>query len=132
MSIRKTNFPCGHRGKGRYCHRCACEAEIAKRRDQAKSEWKSRLSSAPIPLGHLPADVADKTLGVIAELERGASYLDYLGKRLKTMGRRDIISIRIGRRHRLICRESNGSLEFVEALTHEEYNSRLASGGWAG
>ena len=130
MPVRKKTFPCGHRGSGKFCHRCAEDEKRKNQISQARAERRSRLSASPIPLNHLPANVADKTLRVIVELQSGASYLDFMGKRLKTIGQRDVILIPVGRRHRLICREVNGSLEFVEAITHEEYNSRLSAGGW--
>lgn len=66
------------------------------------------------------------------DLNAGKAYQDFKGKRLVTMGQREVISVPIGRRYRLICRDSNGCLEFIEVITHEEYNNRLSSGGWAG
>lgn len=67
----------------------------------------------------------------MADLCEGRPYLDFKGKRMITMGQREIISIPVGRRYRLICCEKSGTLKFVEVISHEEYNSRLASGGWS-
>ncbi|BBL74806.1 hypothetical protein MishRS11D_19040 [Methylomagnum ishizawai] len=97
---------------------------------QAKTQRIQRLSQAPIPLDDLPPEIAEKTLEMIAALQQGASYMDFMGKRMKNMGQRHVISIPIGRRYRLICKEDNGQLEFIEAISHEEYNNRLSGNGW--
>ncbi len=46
------------------------------------------------------------------------------------MGQREVISIPIGKRYRLICLEQNGEMRYLEVLSHEQYNNRLKSGGW--
>ena len=97
---------------------------------QAKAARKRRLSSSPIPLEHLPTDVAEKTLQVIVDVQKGTSYLEFKGKRLTAMGQRHIISIPIGRSYRLICSGHEEEIEFVEAISHENYNNRLSSGRW--
>lgn len=131
MAGRKKTFPCGHTGKGKYCHRCAQEEKRKQAILGAKSEWKDRLSSAPVELDHLPKEVAEKALAVIAELQEGRPYPDLKGKRMITMGQREIISIPVGRRYRLICCDKKSSLECIEVISHEDYNNRLTSGGWS-
>ncbi|WP_221066712.1 DUF7682 family zinc-binding protein [Methylomagnum ishizawai] len=130
MPVRKKTFSCGHSGKGRFCHRCASEEQRKHAMLQAKTQRIQRLSQAPIPLDDLPPEIAEKTLEMIAALQQGASYMDFMGKRMKNMGQRHVISIPIGRRYRLICKEDNGQLEFIEAISHEEYNNRLSGNGW--
>lgn len=98
----------------------------------AKKEMSDRLSKSPIPLDHVPTSVADRTLEVIVALSKGAAYQSFKGKRLVTMGQRDVVSIPIGRRYRLICRHTKGPLQFLEIISHETYNNRLSSGGWEG
>lgn len=132
MPKRKKKFPCGHVGHGRYCHRCAEKEAQRQQSAQQRQAWQVQLAAAPIPLEHLPRDVAQRVLEVLAELDRGSSYASLQGKRLHKMGQRSVISIPIGLRFRLICREeeTTGKLVPIEALTHEEYNTRLAAGGW--
>ncbi len=130
MAGQRKSFPCGHAGKGKYCHRCAAAEAERQKVAQIKGDWQSRLRASPIPLDHLPKGVAENVLRVIEDLKSGKPYEDLKGKRLITMGQRDVISIPIQRRYRLICRDREGKIEPIEAITHEVYNSRLSSGGW--
>jgi len=132
MAKRRTRFPCGHVGRGRYCHRCHQEEQQKQKATQVRDDWRERLASSPIPLVDLPPAVAARAFEIITGLMAGTPYRDFKGKRMVTMGQREIISVPVGRRYRLICREADGSLEFLEIITHEEYNSRLSSRGWAG
>lgn len=131
MPKRKKKFPCGHVGHGRFCHRCAEKEAQRQKSAEQRQAWQAQLAAAPIPLEHLPRDVAQRLLEVLAALDAGTSYVALQGKRLHKMGQRAVISIPIGLRFRLICREEEaGRLVPLEALTHEEYNTRLATGGW--
>lgn len=130
-------FACGHTGKGQFCHRCvqAEKEKAAKIQQQAeailkKQSWQSQLNASPVPLNHLPKEIASKALQIIEGLNSGKSYLAFKGKRLAEMGLRQIVSIPLGLSHRLVCREENDVLTYLEATTHEKYNNRLATGGW--
>ncbi len=141
MAGRIKTFPCGHSGKGQFCHRCkqleherqaasAQRAASEAARSEERQQWQERLAAAPLDLSLLPRNAAEKCLQVIERLRQGTSYMELQGKRLSAMNQRTIISIPLGWSFRLICREQEGSLEFVEAISHETYNNRLASGGW--
>lgn len=130
MAGRKRRFPCGHVGRGQYCHRCAQEKQAREQARAARQAWAERLAAAPVALESVPRHVAEKVLQIIAELEQGKRYQDFKGKRLALMGQRDVISIPVGWSHRLICREGEAGLEYVEVISHETYNKRLAAGGW--
>lgn len=132
MAGRRKTFPCGHLGKGKYCHRCAQESIEAEGELDARRDWQARVSAAPVSLDGIPRSVAEKILHTIAALNNGKSYVDFKGKRLRTMGQREVISVPIGRRYRLVCLEQDQGLTFLEVLTHEQYNNRLSSGGWTG
>jgi hypothetical protein len=121
-------FPCGHQGKGQYCHRCKQKEDQKQAAAQERAAWNEKLSAAPIRLDHLPRDVVERVLEVLQGLQQGKWAG---GKRLTKMGQRVIISIPIGWKYRLICKEKEGRLECLEVITHETYNQRLASGGWA-
>ena len=119
----KKKFPCGHVGNGKFCHRCAQEEkrtqeEEERKREHAKNkhDWGERISLSPVRLDHLPIEIAKKSLQVINKLNNGGKYQVVQGKRLVAMGKRHIISIRIGQRYRLICRESQKSLDYVEVI----------------
>ena len=132
MTKRRRAFPCGHTGRGRYCHRCQQEKQEKQKVTQAKEEWREQLASSPIPLVDLPPAVATRAFDIITELKAGAPYRSFKGKRMVTIGQREIISVPVGRRYRLVCREVDGLLEFLEIISHEEYNNRLSARGWVG
>lgn len=88
------------------------------------------MAQAPVSLEHVPRPIATKALHVIEKLAQGADYRQFHGKRLVAMGQRTIVSIPLGWGHRLICREEGARLGPIEVLSHETYNTRLASGGW--
>jgi hypothetical protein len=96
----------------------------------SKRTWKDRMSQSPVPLEHLPREIAEKALRLTDDLMSGKTYLDFKGKRMLTLNQREVISIPVGRRFRLICRENGNRLDFLEIITHEQYNNRLTSGGW--
>lgn len=113
-----------------FCHRCKQEEEINERRLKRKSAWNEKVKSSPIDISHLPKKVAEKTLSVIEIISEGKSYHALKGKRLASMRQREVISIPVGWSYRLICIERNGTFDFVEVLSHEDYNNKLSSGGW--
>ena len=130
MASRKKVFPCGHRGKGKFCHRCKQEEEINENKLKSRSAWDEKVNSSPIDISRLPKKVAEKTLSIIETISEGKSYHTLRGKRLVTMGQREVVSIPVGWSYRLICFEKNGAFDFVEVLSHEDYNNKLSSGGW--
>lgn len=131
MPSRKKIFPCGHRGSGRYCHRCK-QAESTREALRAdKDEWERRVAGAPVAVAQLPRQVAEEALRVMDELEGGTPYRAFMGKRLKTMGQRHIVSIPLRSSYRLICRDEDGRLRPLEVLSHEAYSTRIGAGGWS-
>ena len=131
MSGKKKLFPCGHRGKGKFCHRCKEEGHLKLESRRIKEEWKETLSRAPVQLNDLPRDVAEKSLMVIQGIETGKSHIEFKGKRLVAMGKRGVISIPIARKYRMVCTDKGGMLKYIEVISHEIYNNRISSGGWS-
>jgi hypothetical protein len=121
----KKVFPCGHRGKGKYCHRCAEE----QRQQADRDRHKNAVAAAPIELGHVPDYVQRKALQYIASLEQGDPYEQFRGKRLTHLNR-EIISIPLPGDYRLIYREKDATLIPLEVITHETYNRRLSTNIW--
>lgn len=124
------NFPCGHQGKGQYCHRCQQEEKEKRSMEYRRQEWINRLKSSPVKVDHLPRGVAEKALDIFDKLKRGESYHDVGGKRLSSMKWGDIISIPIFRKYRIVCREVEGELKYIEVIVHAKYDIRIAAGGW--
>lgn len=134
----KKTFPCGHRGRGQLCHRCADErrakeaAEAAKEAARAsaradKDAWEERFAADPIDLRALPdrAMVA-KARQILTALAGGEDYTRFHGKRIGFD--RALISVPIGKRYRLLLRDEGGALRPIECLSHEAYNTRLRPG----
>lgn len=129
---RKKTFPCGHKGKGSFCHSCRAAKRSKERQaeDQAADEpddddkeaWKQRFDSDPIPLTHLPnKGLVRRARTILAEIDRGAPWHQFNGKRLQHD--RTIISVPLGRRYRIIFRADSGAPVPVEVMSHESYNA---------
>lgn len=120
MSRRKKVFPCGHKGYGQICHKCAqTHAEWEQKRQQ-KNAWEATFDSDPIDLRSLPKKVVIKAREIIKRLSDSQDYRVFHGKRLRHD--RSVVSIPVTRHYRLLCRDL-GSLLIPEAVvSHEDYN----------
>ena len=140
----KRQFPCGHSGRGQYCHRCDQEQKLtaaAEREKQAQAEaaareraartaeknaWRESLARDPIPMHDYPVPVVEKAREVLAAVAAGAPYMQFGGKRLNYD--RTLVSVPVGRSYRLVFRDRGGQLAPKELLTHEAYNKAYAGG----
>lgn len=127
MPRRKKTFPCGHKGYGQKCHRCAQDKaaqeqavrSLAEKRQQ-KMEWEASFDNDPIDLRALPDYVVIKARNIIDGLNERRNYREFGGKRLRHDRR--IISIPVTRNYRMLCRDE-GNIMIPEAvLSHEDYN----------
>lgn len=121
----KRNFPCGHSGKGKYCHTCAAitkakEAEMLAR--QHKRLAKAELSAAdPIDLScvaHLPS-IQKEARMVLAKVRDGTHPCALKGKQIRSSNGQ-VLSVPVGYAYRLMfdCE----SLRPIRLLSHEAYN----------
>lgn len=136
---RKTTFPCGHSGKGRFCHHCqqAKDAQASAAAGDGgdggddgdgksgskgdKEAWRGTFEHDPIPLAHLPnRGLVTRARLILAEIDKGAPWHQFNGKRLQHD--RTIVSIPLGRRYRILFRTDEGAPKPVEVLSHEAYN----------
>lgn len=134
---RKKTFPCGHSGKGRFCHRCQAAKEQAQKDSEvngkdsvnghdseAKAEkeaWRESFEADPIPLSHLPSrNLVMRARLILEEINKGAPWHQFNGKRLQHD--RNVISVPLGRRYRILFRTDDGAPKPVEVLSHEAYN----------
>jgi hypothetical protein len=126
------NFPCGHSGKGRYCHRCKQErdqvvARAADRKRQLddrrtdKAVWESTFASDPIDLRGLQTrERVIKARELLQRLAAGEPYANLGGKRWESD--RCIVAVPIGWGYRLVLRYFDDELRAVACMTHEAYN----------
>ena len=129
---RKRTYPCGHTGKGRFCHTCVQQAKAQEAekpessedglsKKDAKLAWRETFADDPIPLAHLPnKGLVRRARLILQEIDRGAPWHQFNGKRLQHD--RNVISIPLGRRYRILFRTDDGAPRPVEVLSHENYN----------
>lgn len=122
--LHKKRFPCGHRGFGRYCHRCADrqarqQAKQAERKAN-RQQWRATFAQDAIDLTELPKRIVLKAREILTALKQGTGYWQMAGKRLNAA--RDLIRIPVTRRYRLICRQEGQQITPLEVMSHEDYN----------
>lgn len=120
MSHRKKHFPCGHRGMGKYCHRCRSREKSSNERREKRREWHATFEGDPIDLRGFPERVVRKARELLKRLNAGEYWGHMRGKRLNYDRTR--ISVPIGRDYRLILREGPEGVVPVMVLSHEDYN----------
>ncbi|MGK7876762.1 MAG: hypothetical protein AB4426_26785 [Xenococcaceae cyanobacterium] len=120
MSRRKKKFPCGHKGYGQICHRCAQKQANWEQKKQLKNEWEETFAQDPINLRALPKNVVVKARQIIRGLQSHKNYREFNGKRLRHD--RFIISIPVTRNYRLICRDRGSFVTPEAVISHEDYN----------
>lgn len=91
-----------------------------KQRQARRQAWQTAFADDPINLRKLPQRVVLKARVTLETLAEGADYWQLTGKRLKAA--RDIISIPVTRRYRLLCRQDGRSLTPLKVISHEDYN----------
>ncbi|MEA5536118.1 hypothetical protein [Crocosphaera sp. XPORK-15E] len=120
MSRRKKSFPCGHKGYGQICHRCAHEQTVWEQKKQEKNAWEDTFTQDPIDLRPFPRNVVLKARQILQGLANQQDYREFHGKRLRHD--RFVISIPVTRHYRLICRDHGNFLTPEAVISHEDYN----------
>lgn len=128
----RRTFACGHQGKGQFCHRCKqAETEaVAQQHDaaaqkhaqkQAREAWEASFADDPIDLRDLQVrERVHKARELLRRLAAGEPYASLGGKRWESD--RNIVSVPVGRGHRLVLRDEGGELRPLACMTHEAYN----------
>jgi hypothetical protein len=129
----RKQFPCGHRGRGQYCHRCEQEKRNALAREveaeRRRAERAAVIDAVPVDASGVPLNVVRRAARIIKALDGGVPYAQLKGKRLLNSGG-DILSVPVGRRYRLVARAPAGRMEYLALLSHEDYNNRVAERAW--
>lgn len=128
----RRSFPCGHQGKGQYCHRCRDEERAAAAREQAravelagrradKQAWEASFAGDPIDLRGLQhREQVVKARELLQRIAGGEPYASLGGKRWESD--RHIVSVPLGWGYRLVLRDEGGKLRPLACMTHEAYN----------
>ena len=129
MPIRHRTFLCGHRGRGKFCHRCQQEAEIRARVaaqraavHAEKQQWAQLFDHDLIDLRLLPRpELVTKARQIVREIHETNYYRLYKGKRLNHD--RSIISVPLNHDYRILFQDRAGELVPLKVLSHEAYNT---------
>lgn len=120
----KKTFPCGHKGKGQYCHLCEQKNRKMAQRVAARVERREKEQSIRESLGidikGLPLKVAENAKCIMDRIASGEPYMRFRGKRLDED--RTIISIPVTGFYRMVCKDVGGCLVPTHLLSHEDYN----------
>jgi hypothetical protein len=71
----------------------------------------------------IPGNIMEKARKIVQKIERGVSYSTFRGKRL-TCDRKKI-SIPVGRKWRMLARDSPEGIQVYAILSHETYNHHI-------
>jgi hypothetical protein len=133
MGAGKQSFPCGHKGRGQYCHRCRADereaveraeadAAAAARHKEERDAWQDSHAADPIDLRPLQTrERIEKARALLRRLAAGEPYAQLGGKRWESD--RSIVAVPVGRGFRLILRDDGGRLRPLACMTHEAYNN---------
>ncbi len=92
-----------------------------KMRADEKAQWEATFEKDPIDLHHLPTKkLVLRAREILEAVGRGAPWHQFNGKRLQHD--RNVVSVPLGRRYRILFRTDEGSPQPVEVLSHEAYN----------
>jgi hypothetical protein len=126
MAGQKKRFPCGHVGRGQYCHRCqAAEAEEHARRQQAaeRAAWQATFATDAVDLRALPnRELELEARDVLAGIGAGRHPAEFGGKRISYD--RTVISVPLSRDYRIMFRDDGDSLAPIAVMSHETYNKK--------
>jgi len=88
---------------------------------QARATWEDSFADDPIDLRDLQSrERVLKARELLRRLAAGESYMSLGGKRWESD--RNIVSVPVGRGHRLVLRDEGGRLRPLACMTHEAYN----------
>jgi hypothetical protein len=73
-----------------------------------------------IQANRIPGNVLAKAQKLIQKIERGVSYTTFRGKRLSC--NRNMISIPVGRKWRMLARDSPEGIQIFAVVSHATYN----------
>lgn len=78
------------------------------------------FASRNIQAERIPKNVQEKARKIIRKIERGVPYTTFRGKRLVTD--RETISIPVGRKWRMLARDSPDGIQVYALLSHGNYD----------
>ena len=127
MPKRKTTWECGHSGQGKFCHRCEqvrIEALRAEEARLAKKQAKLKNNDV-VDLSVLPESHQITARDIIRRIENGVHWSRCGGRRLRK--NQTYVVFELGLRWRLIGTDKKEKFEFLQACSHQEYNTVLGS-----
>ncbi len=121
----RQSFPCGHRGRGQYCHRCHQDQSAIQAREATRDGRQVLADLLGVAIGQFPERILRRAAAMHRQvLADGLPALRALGAK-KILSADGILSIPIGRRYRLLFAVENDQPRYLELLTHAEYDARI-------
>jgi len=121
----KKTFPCGHKGKGQFCHRCHQKELAQAKKDAIRSKRVLRFDEAEkkagLDLSKVPLKVAEHAAQVIQEIRSGK--MPHKSKRLSD--NKSLISVPLRLQYRLLVKDTGDAFQPMSVMTHEEYNKTI-------
>jgi hypothetical protein len=121
----KRTFPCGHTGKGQFCHTCAAVEKSKHSQKLEREETRAAKQRAAeedhVDLSivkHLSA-VQRQARQILRRVRAGEHPFSLNGKLLRSTAGQ-VISVPVGRSYRLLF--DAPTLEPLQLLSHETYN----------
>lgn len=122
----RQSFPCGHRGRGQYCHRCRQEQDAVRAREAARGDQQAIADLLGVAISEFPERILRQAAAIHRQvLTDGLPALRAFGAK-KILSAEGILSVPIGRRHRVLFAVDDGHPRYLKLLTHAEYDGQLA------
>jgi len=119
-------FPCGHKGKGKFCNRCKLEKARLDKELQQRSSRKDIYAMIGKKDGEIPRRIAEKAAPVWKSIEQTKKLRNIEGLRPLNGGKlKGHYVVSLGKRWRLLAKIEAGIAMPVSVLSHAEYNQFL-------
>ena len=121
----RKRYPCGHRGRGQYCHRCAQERDDMSARTAAREGKLALAELLCVPATDFPDKILRRAAAIHQEVAaQGLLALRRRGAK-KILSLDNVLSVPVGHHHRLLFVVDHDFPRYLELLTHEQYDRRL-------
>jgi hypothetical protein len=117
----KRIFPCGHKGKGQYCHRCKTASEERARRQEDRSHKLEMERLLGAPSNQIPLKVLRKAAAIKRRFDETGTLDGIKGRRM--VADPSLFSVHVTYSYRMLFRKSNGRLVYESTISHEDYNN---------
>lgn len=121
----RQSFPCGHRGRGQYCHRCRQEQDTTQAREAVREDRRDLADLLGVAISEFPERILRRAAAMVRQvLADGLPALRALGAK-KILSADGVLSVPIGHRYRLLFAVEQDRARYLALLSHSDYNARI-------